>query len=67
MVNVSIEGSPHVFVNESGSFVEVCVMADHDSEATYEVILSTRDGSATCKQDTILWKVGHLLLRSLSR
>ena len=50
MVNVSIEGN--MYVLESGHFVEVCVVADHDSEASYEVVVRTReDGSATSKQD----------------
>ena len=47
MVNVSIEGDAHVRVNESGGYVEVCVMADHDSQASYEVTISTMSGSAT--------------------
>ena len=50
MVTVSIEGDAHIFVNESGGFVEVCVMADHDSQASYEVILTTTDDSATGKE-----------------
>ena len=48
MVTVSIEGE-NIFVNESGGFVEVCMMADHDSQASYEVILTTMDGSAMGK------------------
>ena len=44
---MSVEASMSVL--ESERFVEVCVMADHDSEASYEVTLSTRDGSATGK------------------
>ena len=49
MVTVSIEGDAHNFVNESGGYVEVCMIADHDSQASYEVIITTTDVSATGK------------------
>ena len=38
--------SPHVAVNESFGFVEVCVKADHESMVAFEVFLITEDVTA---------------------
>ena len=46
-VDVTITSSLHVPVNESAGFVKVCVDANRQSQITYEVILSTEEGTAT--------------------
>ena len=46
-VTVTIDTEPHLNVSESDGFVKVCVEADHESQITYEVILSTMDDTAT--------------------
>ena len=51
-MTVTIDTSSHVSVNESDGFVEVCVEADHESQITYEVTLSTSDDTAT---GTVAW------------
>ena len=56
MVTVSIAGDSHVFVTESGGFVVVCIMADHDSEASYEIVLTTSDSTATGKE----WRIANV-------
>ena len=66
-MTVSIEGDTHIFVNESGGFVGVCMMADHDSQASYEVILTTTDGSATGKDEYLPEYSRHFPLPQLMR
>ena len=64
VVSVSIEGGAHVSVDESGGYVEVCVMADHDSQASYEVMVSTTSVSATgsCHQTQESLSLSRLFL-----
>ena len=48
-MTLSIVTESPVRVNESAGYVKVCVEADHESETSYEVILSTEDGTARGK------------------
>lgn len=47
-------------IENSGS-VEVCVAADHESQTSFEVLLTTRDSSAIGKfiASSVLWSI-HL-------
>ena len=52
-MTVTITAEAHVEVLESAGFVEICVEADHESQTTYEVVLSTVEDSATGKSHTV--------------
>ena len=38
--------APHINFGEEDGFAEICVEADHESQRTFEVMLSTSDSSA---------------------
>lgn len=46
VVEVNIISGAHLQVNESDGFVEICVQADHSSQAAFGVMLTTEDGTA---------------------
>ena len=51
---MSIVVTSHFEVPESSGYVKICVEADHQSQTTYEVILSTVDDTAIGKADHYL-------------
>ena len=53
-VEVNVNSSKFLFVNESDGFVEVCVQASHDPQTTFSVTLTTYDDSAIGKSVSIL-------------
>lgn len=45
-MTLSIQNSAHFRVVESSGFVEVCLMADRQSQVSYEVMLLSEDDTA---------------------